>query len=164
MPRRECSEGGRMKRFMLLAFLLVAASAAPCLAQDANLGTWKLNESKSNLRPGAPRNNTVVYAPAGDMVKITVDGIGGDGKPLHSEWTGRFDGKDYTVTGDPTEDARAYKKVDDSTTTLAIKKNGKITKRGEIKLAPDSRTRTVTLSGTGPNGKPFRNVAVYDKQ
>jgi len=27
-------------------------------------------------------------------VKITTDGIDADGKPAHSEWTGKFDGKD----------------------------------------------------------------------
>lgn len=28
-------------------------------------------------------------------MKITIDGIGSDGKPTHNEWTGKYDGKDY---------------------------------------------------------------------
>ena len=79
------------------------------------MGTWKLNEAKSTIPAGAPKNTTVVYSAAGDSVKVTVDGVTGDGKPAHNEWTGKFDGKDYPVTGDPTTDARAYKKVDDRT-------------------------------------------------
>ena len=39
------------------------------------------------------KNHTVVYAAAGDSVKVTVDGIDGDGKPAHNEWTGKFDGR-----------------------------------------------------------------------
>jgi len=38
------------------------------------MGTWKLNEAKSKLAPGVPKNTTVVYEAAGDNVKVTVDG------------------------------------------------------------------------------------------
>jgi hypothetical protein len=44
--------------------------------------------------PGATKNSTVVYEAAGDSVKVTTDGTSGDGKPVHTEWTGKFDGKD----------------------------------------------------------------------
>jgi hypothetical protein len=47
-------------------------------------------------------------------VKVTVDGTDGEGKALHSEWTGKYDGKDYPVTGDPISDARSYKKINDT--------------------------------------------------
>src|SRR4249919_2122687 len=79
------------------------------LAADANLGTWKLNEAKSKIPAGATKNSTVVYAMAGDSVKITVDGTTGDGKPAHSEWTGKYDGKDYPAMGAPEHDSRWYK-------------------------------------------------------
>src|SRR6266508_1594206 len=96
---------------VLMTLLVLFAGAAACLAADANMGTWKLNEAKSKLGAGATKNTTVVYEAAGDMVKVTVDGIDGDGKPVHSEWTGSFDGKDYPVTADPNSDARSYKKA-----------------------------------------------------
>ena len=47
-------------------------------------------------------------------MKVTVDGTDGEGKALHSEWTGKYDGKDYPVTGDPISDARSYKKINDT--------------------------------------------------
>ena len=97
-----------------------------CFAQDAFMGTWKLNEAKSKLGPGAPKKNTVVYEAAGDNVKITVDGIGNDGKPTHDEWTGKFDGKDYAVTGNPNSDMRSYTKIDDHTLGFNVKKSGKV--------------------------------------
>ena len=76
--------------------------AAGAVAADPNLGTWKLNAAKSKIAPGTPKNDTVVYEAVGDNVKVTVDGTDGAGKPAHNEWTGKFDGKNYPVTGDPT--------------------------------------------------------------
>jgi hypothetical protein len=128
------------------------------------MGTWKLNEAKSKFPPGAPKNQTVVYEAAGDKVKVTVDGVDGEGKPTHNEWTGMFDGKDYPLTGDPNADTRAYKKIDDRTTELTNKKGGKVVAMGKIVISADGKSRTVTVSGTDPMGKKMESTAVYDKQ
>jgi len=48
----------------------------------------------------------------GPSGKVTVDGTDSDGKPVHNEWTGKYDGKDYPVTGSSTEDTRSYRRVD----------------------------------------------------
>ena len=151
-------------RTSVLTLVLCFLAGAVCFASDATMGTWKLNEAKSKLAPGAPKNSTVVYEAAGDSVKVTIDGTGGDGNPLHSEWTGKFDGQDYPVTGDPSSDARSLKQIDDHTLQLAVKKDGKVTMTGRIVLSADGKTRTVTTSGTDPQGKKFKNTAVYDKQ
>jgi len=128
------------------------------------MGTWKLNESKSKLASGGPKNTTVVYEATGDAVKVTVDGVGSDGKPTHNEWTGKFDGKDYAVTGDAMSDMRSYTKIDDRTLGLNAKKGGKTTITGRIVASGDGKTRTVTVSGTDPTGKTFQSTAVYDRQ
>ena len=143
-----------------LCFLAVAAS----FASSPNLGTWKLNEAKSKMPAMAPKNNTVVYEAVGDNVKVTVDGTDGQGKPTHNEWTGKFDGKDYPLTGDPSADTRSYKTVNDRTTELTNKKDGKVTATGRIVISADGKSRTVTVSGTDPNGKKVESTAVYDKQ
>jgi len=154
-----------MKRKTILTTLLVLfAGAAACLAADANMGTWKLNEAKSKFGPGATKNMTVVYEVVGDKVKVTVDGIDSDGKPVHHEWTGNFDGKDYPVVGDPSSDARAYKKVDASTMELTTKKGGKVSATGRIVVAADGKSRTLTTTGTNAKGAKITNTAVYDKQ
>ena len=154
-----------MKTRTILASLAVFfAGFALSFAADANMGTWKLNEAKSKLSPGATKNNTVVYAAAGDNVKVTVDGIGGDGKPVHHEWTGKFDGKDYPVTGDPSGDSRSYKKVDDRTIEFTGKQGGKVTVTGRVVVAADGKSRTVTASGTDSKGTKIAVTAVYDKQ
>ncbi|MBA3356286.1 MAG: hypothetical protein H0U18_10220 [Pyrinomonadaceae bacterium] len=145
-----------------LALCFVAA--AVCFAADLQMGTWKLNEATSKLAPGGAKNHSVVYEAAGDEVRITVDGTDSEGKPVHNEWTGKFDGKDYPVTGDSGSDARSYKQVDDRTLELTIKKGGKVTVTGRIVVSADGKTRTVTTSGTDPQGKKFKSIAVYDKQ
>jgi hypothetical protein len=158
--------GGKMKAKTIgLALALYFVTAAVCLAStDAQMGTWKLNEAKSKLAPGAAKNNTGVYEAAGDNVKVTVDGTDRNGQPAHNEWTGKFDGKDYPVTGDPESDARSYKQVNDQTLSLTVKKDGKVTLTGRIVVSADGKTRTVTTTGTDSQGKKVKGTAVYDKQ
>jgi hypothetical protein len=156
-------KGGDMKP-ILMTLAVLFAGAAVCFAADVNMGTWKLNEAKSKISAGATKNTTVAYEAAGDMVKVTVDGITSDGKAVHHEWTGNFDGKEYPVTGDPTSDARSYKKVDDRTMELTGKKGGNVTVTGRIVVAADGKSRTVTTSGTNSKGAKVSSTAVYDKQ
>jgi len=152
-------------RTILLALVAMFAAVVVCrAAEDVNMGTWKLNEAKSKFGAGATKNNTVVYAAAGDSIKVTVDGVDADGKPTHNEWTGKFDGKDYPVTGDPTSDARSYKQIDTHTLELTIKKGGKVTVTGRVVVSADGKSRTVTTSGTDSKGKKISSTAVYDKQ
>jgi hypothetical protein len=147
-----------------LILTLCLFGAAFCFADDPQIGTWKLNEGKSKFAPGATKNNTVVYEAAGDEVKITVDGTDKNGKSTHNEWTGKFDGNDYSVTGDSTSDMRSYKKIDDHTLKMTVKKDGKVTATGRIVVSADGKSRTVTTSGTDAEGKKVKNAAVYDKQ
>jgi len=152
-------------RKMLLTVAAVFATALVCFAAaDANMGTWKLNEAKSKFPAGATKNHTVSYTADGDNIKVTVDGMTGDGKAVHSEWTGKFDGKDYPVTGDPAYDTRAYKRVNANTLDMTLKKGGKVIGTGKIAVSADGKTRTVTTSGTDAMGKKMAATAVYDKQ
>jgi hypothetical protein len=148
----------------LIVALCFFAAAAVCLADDPQMGTWKLNEAKSKFAAGVPKSHTVVYETTGDNVKITVDGTDKDGKSTHNEWTGKFDGKDYAVTGDPSSDMRSYQKVRDRVLKMKIKKDGKVTITGRIIVSADGKTRIVTTSEAGAKGKGFRNRSVYEKQ
>ena len=150
-------------RMTLLTVALFFVGVACFAADDPQMGTWKLNEGKSKIASGSPKNNTVVYAADGDNVKVTVDGSDADGKATHNEWTGKFDGKDYAVTGDPTQDMRSYKKINDRTMMLTVKKDGKAMTSGRIVVSPDGKSRTVTTTRTGPDGKKSKSTAVYDK-
>lgn len=155
-----------MKFKAILAVLVacLATAAVGFAADDAFSGTWKLNEAKSKLSAGMNKNTTVTYAVSGDSVKITLDGVGADGKATHDEWTGKYDGKDYPVTGNPLTDTRAYKKVNDHTLEATGKKGDKVVLTAKITVSADGKTRTVVATQTGADGKKSTSTAVYDKQ
>jgi hypothetical protein len=151
-------------RTVLLTLVTCFVGLTVCFAENEMIGTWKLNEAKSKLSPGTTKNHTVVYEAAGDNIKCTIDGVDGQGKPSHLEWTGKFDGKDYPLTGDPNADMRAYKKINAHTTEGTTRKDGKVTGVSRIVVSADGKTRTVTTDLTDPAGKKTHSVGVYDKQ
>jgi hypothetical protein len=148
---------------ILLALGLVLFMAPVCFAQNLHMGTWKLNEAKSKFAPGAAKNHTVVYEAAGDQIKVTVDGADSAGTATHNEWTGKFDGKDYALVGDPTADTRSYRTQGARTLLMTGKKAGKVTVSGRIVVTANGKSRTVSTTGTDAKGKRYKNIAVYDK-
>ena len=151
-------------RTRVLTLALCFLAGAVCFASDVQMGTWKLNEAKSKIAAGAPKNSTVVYEAAGDSIKVTIDGNAPDGTATHSEWTGKFDGKDYPSTGNPNEDMRSVKQIDDHTLQVTSKKGGKVVLTAHVVVAADGKSRTVTANGTDAQGKKYKSTAVYDKQ
>jgi hypothetical protein len=151
-------------RTIAVSLALCFFGAMLCLAQDANMGSWKLNEAKSKFSPGSPKSTMVTYEAAGDSMKVTIEGTTADGKPSHTEWTGKFDGKDYPVTGDSNQTSRSYTKVNAKTTKIKVKAGDKVYLSGSIVVSADGKSRTVTASGTTGDGKKFNYTAVYDKQ
>ena len=151
-------------RTVLLTLVLCFLTGSVCFASDIQMGTWKLNEAKSKIAAGAPKNSTVVYEAAGDSIKVTIDGNAPDGTATHSEWTGKFDGKDYPSTGNPNENMRSVKQIDDHTLHVTSKKGGKVVLTAHVVVSADGKTRTVTTTGTDAQGKKYKSTAVYDKQ
>ncbi|HEX6189269.1 MAG TPA: hypothetical protein VFZ40_14410 [Pyrinomonadaceae bacterium] len=150
----------------ILALALLFAGVTVASAQDANLGTWKLNEAKSRIAKGATKNHTVVYESAGDLdtTKVIVDGTAADGSATHNEWTGKFNGLYYAVAGDPISDMRMYSRINDRTLSITGKKDGKVTLKGTITISRNGSSRTVSTSVLNAQGRWVRNTAVYDKQ
>jgi len=149
---------------LMVCVLALATSFAKDHPMNPQMGTWKLNEAKSKLPAGATKNVTVIYTAVGDMTKVTTDGFTGDGKPSHTEWTGKFDGKDYPLTGDPTADTRSYVKVNQYTLTLENKKAGKVTTSAKVVVAADGKTRILTGSGMNAAGEKVTSSQFYEKQ
>ncbi len=154
-----------MKTKATLLALLISAVAASLgfAADDAFMGTWKLNEAKSKIPEGSPKNSTVVYAQSGDEVTITVDGMDA-GKPAHHVWTGKMDGKEHPAKGSDMHDARAYTKVDAHNITYTVMKDGKKIGDGKVVIAADGKSRTVTETDKRADGKTVTTTAVYDKE
>jgi hypothetical protein len=161
--RIKFSEEREMKaRILFVALALSLVAGASTVATNANLGTWILDQEKSKIPAGATKNLTVVYATAGDKIKVTVDGVR-NGEKAHNEWIGKFDGKDYPITGDPDSDTRSYKKIDAHTLDLTNKKDGKVTITGRVVISADGKRRTVTVNATDASGKKTTYTSYYDK-
>lgn len=154
----------KMRAVVLTVVSCFVALAVCFAADDPNLGTWKLNEAKSKLLAGAPKNSTVVYEAAGDNIKCTIEGMDAKGNPTHIEWTGKFDGQDYPLTGDPTGDMRAFKKIGNRSMEGITKKDGKVTSVARIVVAANGKSRTVSANLTDAAGKKLHMVAVYDRE
>jgi hypothetical protein len=163
-----------------LGLILVAGALN---AADPFEGTWKLNESKSKLTAGTDKDTKIVYNSGlvRDKVTVTTDGLEGNGTPIHSEWKGKFDGKDYPITGDPDANTRSYKKMNDRTLYMTAKKGAEVIIQGLIVVSADGKSQDVNLTTpdavvsvynekakakTTEKGKEkgFRNKAVYDKE
>lgn len=151
-------------RTIVVALVLFFVGSVFCLAEDGNVGSWKLNEAKSKFSAGAPKTTTSVYETSGDNTKVTLDGIGFDGNPTHNEWIGKYDGKDYPVTGDSNQTSRAYKMVNPHKMKFVVKHDDKVILSGTINVSPDGKTRTVKANGMSTTGKKVNYTAIYDKQ
>lgn len=151
-------------RAVILTVAVCLAAVAVCRATDLSTGTWKLNEAKSHLGPGITKNSTVTYEPAGDSVRITLDGTDAAGNPTHIVWTGKFDGNYYPVTGGSPSDVRSVRRINSRTLATRVKRNGKIIISTRIEISPDGKSRVVTSTVTNAQGQKVKSVAYYDKQ
>jgi len=149
-----------------LAVIAVLVLTAVVSAEDNNVGTWKLNPSKSNYSPGpAPKSQTLkIEAWGDDGLKYVADGVGADGKPTHAEFQAKYDGKDYPFKGNPDADMLSYKRIDANTLEATTKLNGKGTITSKAVVSADGKTRSVTQVGTNAQGQALNITSVYEKQ
>jgi hypothetical protein len=150
----------------VLAVCLVAMSPLSGFAQtDPSIGTWKLNLAKSKFSPGPPpKSQTLTYEAVEQGVKVTVKGEDAEGKPIDSQYTANYDGKDYPVTGNPNWDAITLKRIDAYTVEFTRKKAGKVVGTGTSVISKDGKTRTITAEGVNAKGEKTSSTAVYEKQ
>jgi len=149
-----------------LAVCLFATSSLTSFAQtDLIIGTWKLNPAKSKLNSGPPpKSQTLTYEAAGQGVKVTVKGTDAEGKPIDSQFTANYDGKDYPVTGNPVWDTITWKRIDAYKSESTRKKAGKVVGTASRVVSKDGKTLTITEKGVTAKGEKISNTVVYEKQ
>jgi hypothetical protein len=165
-----------MKRVTVSAVLLlavVALSTVRVSAGDPLVGTWKLNIEKSKYSPGPPPTgpNTQKIEAVENGIKMVSDGVNAKGQKTHSEYTMRYDGKDYpqnpTVDGKRPPDAPdtiSAKKIDDYTHEITMKSKGVVVITIKDVISKDGKTRTGTITGKNAQGQAVNNVLVWEKQ
>jgi hypothetical protein len=133
-------------------------------ATDPAAGTWELNLATSKFSPGPPpKSLTRTYEVTGARVKYTAKGIDADGKPTLVQFTAKYDGKDYPVTGSPDFDAISLKRIDASKSEATLKKAGKVVQTITRVVSKDGETLTLTVKGTNAKGQTVNDVLVFDK-
>jgi hypothetical protein len=161
-----------MKRLLTVLGIVgvgVAASAA-MLAQtqkDAHIGTWKLNVAKSQFNPGPGyKSETRTYEPTTDGYKFQGERVNPDGSTQKYGFTVKYDNKDYPVIGkDPGgADSIAVKLVDANHIESTSKKGHDVLYTSKVEVSRDGKVMTITTKGKNPDGEPFDNVQVYDRQ
>jgi hypothetical protein len=161
-------------KLTVLSFVLVAVLAMTSIVFAADLmsGTWKINVAKSTFSPGpAPKSGTRTNTAVDGGMKAVLDGVNSEGKTTHTEYTVKFDGKDYPET--PMLDGKAnpdgadtisMKKIDDYNYEATTKKMGKVLTVSKVVISRDGKTITATATGKNVKGETVNTVTVTEKQ
>lgn len=143
---------------------IAVGSGVDAQAPKGLAGSWTLNVAKSTFNPGpAPKSMKVTYTAVPDGVKISVDVAWEGGDSQHWEMAGKYDGKDYPITGNPAADMASFKLVNEQTGESTFKKDGKVVATNTRVLSKDGKTLTITSKGTTADGKPRNDVQVFEK-
>lgn len=146
---------------LLTALTLFVATAGA----DQLSGTWSMNAEKSMYSPGPPpKSLTVVIESDENNYKVDATGTDADGKPIHVQYSAKFDGKDYPATGIANADTVSVKRIDANTVETLQKKDGKAVMTVTTKVSADGKSRTSTWRGKNAEGKDVHNVVVFDKK
>jgi hypothetical protein len=147
-----------------LLFCIIALTAA-ARAADSHSATWKMNPAKSTYSPvPAAKSITATVEVDETGVKVNSEGTDGEGKPTHVEYTAKFDGQDYPITGAPNADTISVRRDGDNTLVSTVKKGGQVVMTVTSTVSKDGKTRTSTFKGKDAQGRDVNNVVVYDKQ
>src|SRR3989475_11753438 len=147
----------RIKRFAVFATTLLFVALALSLiarAADQHSGTWKMNAAKSKYSPGpTPKSITVKIDSDGDNIKLNSEGIDAAGNPTHVEYTAKYDGKDYPITGLPNADTIAIERLDATTSRSTIKKGDQTAMNVTSKISKRGKSTTSTFRGKDGQGQ-----------
>jgi hypothetical protein len=137
-----------MKTAMILCSLLTLPAGAAFAADSPWNGTWRLDESKSQLTGG-----TMTFSKgAGDMLHFS------DGSTASFDFAA--DGKERKAWANRTAIWTAPAK---NTWDTVYKLDGKVLAKGHRTLSEDGKTLTETWTGTRPDGSAFHEEDVFTR-
>lgn len=153
------------KRLRKVIFAMVVIPMA-LWATDRQAGTWKMNMEKSTFASGmpAPKGETLVIQEQEGGLKVVSNGLSPEGKPTHFEYSVKYDGKDYPVTGSPAVDSISARRIDANTIETTRKKNGVVVSSNTSSISKDGKTRTNIFHGKNAKGEPRTWTAIFDRQ
>ena len=158
--------GGSLSYF---AGMLLILALGPLSAQskDPLIGTWTLDLGKSSFVPdNPPLKRTIIFTEKEGgircVVRTTARGGLENGMVSESEYTAKYDGKDYEIS-ESVLDTISLKKVDANTIERTGKVRGVVAETATMKVSQDGKMLTITTKGSvGP--LDYSSVQVYQKQ
>lgn len=145
-----------------ITFMLVMGLLAS--SDDPTDGTWLLDVGASKFDPGpGPQSQARIYKADGKTIKMVALTIDAQGKQIHIEYAGAYDGRDYPVTGNPRVETIAQERIDFYTVKTKTKRGGKVTATTTRVISQDGKTMTITGSGTDEKGLAINNALVLRK-
>jgi hypothetical protein len=127
--------------------LAIVSCCTVASAQNAFVGTWKLNQAKSHLT-----GNTVTYSTTADGTMKETTAVG--------SYTFKTDGRPYTTPFDSTV---TWKQTGPSTWTTEDRRKDMLLDTDIIQVSGDGKTMTVISTGTNPDGTAFSDTEVYTR-
>ena len=153
-----------------MAVLIVACGATTAVAQsDPFIGVWKVNPEKSTYEAGRPPRSFVrsYEDRGGGTVLLTVESVSAAGAASRLFLVYKRDGKPYpeSTTGARAVRMIAVRAVDNFTEEVAVVGAVPGTAGGNtLVVSRDRKTLTQIMKGTAPDGRPYTNVVVYERQ
>ena len=156
------------RRGLIVSVPLTVAGVCLAFAADTDdpiIGVWKLNLSKSKYIPGPPpRSETRSYRKTEAGIFCTIDRVDAKGKHLPPiEFSEKYDGKDYPVTGSEIGDALALKRINNYLSEATLKHAGMVVAVTRRSITDDGKTLVLIYQETSAE-HPVDNVIVYDRQ
>jgi hypothetical protein len=156
-------------RFGVLCALIVAATLlwqgfpAAGQAKDPLVGNWLLNRGKSEFYPDTTlQSRTVMFEAVDNGLHFLQKTVTDRGNTVESEYTAKFDGKDYPISGS-TLDTVSIKRVDANTVERIGKIQGKQVETATIQASGGGEMLTITTTGSF-DGDDYSSTQVFDRQ
>jgi hypothetical protein len=130
---------------------------------DPFTGTWRFNLERSTLSTPPPQSWVHQIIATSDEVHVQETIVRSDGSQTVVEVMARFDGSDYPVTGSPSADTLAYRRVSSNSISGTGKKNGDITLMEMAIVAPGNNTLTLSYSIHTGTHVVASGIAIFEK-
>ena len=156
-----------MVKGILAMAVMVFAMSARARAEDAFVGTWKLNLAKSQFDPNhRPLDGTMTFevGPDGSYL-MTAEGTkeGGEKVKEHPQ-SFLVDGQPRPIPEMPALSGVATKPDPNTIRGEARRQDGSVVGSATYVVSPDGRSLKATVSGTDDQLRSFTQITVWDRQ
>jgi hypothetical protein len=132
---------------------------AAAAVEDLGQGTWRFVAAESRYESApAPKESKRQWIADGDGVKFIHDGVNAEGKPFHTEFRAKYDGKFVPFVGGTLYDSVALFWKNSRRVDQVFTMKGQVTVKATRTISKDGKKMTIDSRGKG-----FRNLLVYER-